>query len=232
VQTTMVLIHSPLAGPSTWSLVADALRERQVGVVVPELADDGVGETPYWRQHADAVIRAAADIPEEAPLALVGHSGAGALLPAIGQSSGHPIVAYVFVDAGIQDDGKSRLDQMEVEAPEFAQRFRAYLEGGGSFPTWTEGDLASVLPDLIRRRQVIAELRPRRLPFFTEPIPVFPGWPDAPCAYLKFSAAYDVPAWRAQAEGWHYREIAAGHFHMLVDPDAVAAALVDLIVAR
>ena len=72
-------------------------------------------------------------------------------------------------------------------------------------------------------------MRPRPLAFFTEPIPVFAGWPDAPCAFLQFSPAYDVPARRAREAGWRYREIAAGHFHMLVDPAAVADALLDLI---
>ena len=80
------------------------------------------------------------------------------------------------------------------------------------------------------RRRLLAELRPRPLAFFTEPIPaVFAGWPDAPCAFLQYSSAYDVPARRAKEAGWRYREIAAGHFHMLVDPAPVANTLLDLI---
>ena len=218
MQNVVVLIHSPLVGPLTWSPVANALRERRVETVVPALDDDDVGGTPFWRQHADAVIRAVAPIPREVPLVLVGHSGAGALLPTVGQGCGHPITAYVFVDAGIHDDGNSRLDQMALEDPGFARQFRACLDGGERFPIWTEDDLVSVLPDPLRRRQLVAELRPRALPFFAEPIPVFTGWPDAACAYLKFSAAYDVPARRAREAGWRYRKIVAGHFHMLVDP--------------
>jgi hypothetical protein len=62
-----------------------------------------------------------------------------------------------------------------------------------------------------------------------EPIPVFPGWPDAPCGYLRFRPGYAVPAAEAAARGWACREIDGGHFHMLVEPVAVADALLGLI---
>lgn len=184
------------------------------------------------RQHVDAVVRAAAAIPAEAPLVLVGHSGAGPLLPAIGQEIGHRVAAYVFVDAGIPTDGRSRIELMETEDSPFARDLRQHLIAGRRFPEWSEADLAPLVPDALLRRLLIAELRPRPLPFFTEPIPVFAGWPDAPCAHLQFSPAYDVPARRAQEAGWSYREIVAGHFHILVDPEAVADALLDLIEER
>ncbi|MGH2535448.1 MAG: alpha/beta hydrolase [Thermomicrobiales bacterium] len=229
MRSTFVLIHSPLVGPLTWSLVADELQQRNVETVVPALTDDTGADLPFWRQHAEAVARAVAPLPPDRPVALVGHSGAGPLLPVIGQRIGRPVAAYLFVDAGIPIDGASRLDLMANEDPEFARHFREHLTAGGRFPAWTDGDLAAILPDRCLRRQLIADLRPRALAFFTEPIPVFPGWPDAPCGYLKFSAPYDVPARRAREAGWPDREIDAGHFHMLIDSPAVAAALLDLV---
>ncbi len=229
MEPVLVLVHSPLAGPSTWFPVAEALLRWEAEPLVPTLVDDGDLGRPFWRQHADAVVRAVAPIPHAIPLALVGHSGAGPLLPAIRQGVEHPVAAYVFVDAGIPADGKSRLELMEAEDPPFAHHLRRHLTAGGRFPAWTEEDLAPILPEARLRRRLLAELRPRPLAFFAEPIPVFAGWPDAPCGYLKFSPAYDVPARRAREAGWHYREIAAGHFHMLVDPAAVADALLDLI---
>ncbi len=60
-----------------------------------------------------------------------------------------------------------------------------------------------------------------------EPIPVFAGWPDAPCAYIKFSRGFQSPAEQARQRGWVTYEFDGGHFHMLVDPTAVANALVD-----
>ncbi len=224
-----VLISSPLVGPAIWLPVAETLRRRGVETLVPALTDDGDRGLPFWRQHVDAVMRAVAPISQSVPLALVGHSGAGPLLPAIGQGIAHPVAAYVFVDAGIPAGGKSRLELMEAEDPPFARHLRQHLTAGGRFSEWTEDDLAPILPAAQFRRQLLAELRPRPLAFFVEPIPVFAGWPDAPCGYLKFSPAYDLPARRAREAGWRYREIAAGHFHMLVDPPAVADAVLDLI---
>ena len=65
--------------------------------------------------------------------------------------------------------------------------------------------------------------------FFAEPIPVFSGWPDAPCAYIKFSAPYDWDFRQAKQAGWLVREVNAGHFHMLVDPSVVTDVIVDLV---
>ncbi len=39
---------------------------------------------------------------------------------------------------------------------------------------------------------------------------------------------FDAPAARARERGWPVRRIPAGHFHMLVDPAIVAAALIDM----
>jgi hypothetical protein len=72
----------------------------------------------------------------------------------------------------------------------------------------------------------LAEINPRALDFFTEPIPAFDGWPDAPCVYILFSEPYKSAATQARESGWRTYELKAGHFHMLVDPKAVA----DLII--
>ena len=80
-----------------------------------------------------------------------------------------------------------------------------------------------MVPDPASRRALLAELRPQPWAFWEEPLPVFAGWPDAPCAYLRFAPnpAYDAAAAEARRRGWSCLELAGGHFHMLVDPDAV-----------
>ena len=78
------------------------------------------------------------------------------------------------------------------------------------------------------RAALIGSLRPRGLAFFTEPLPPAAGWPDAPCGFLRLSAAYDTWAAAAAARGWPTAGLDAGHFHPLVDPDGVAAALLAL----
>jgi soluble lytic murein transglycosylase-like protein len=159
-------------------------------------------------------------------LVLAGHSGAGALLPAIRQAIGRPVAGYIFVDAGIPIDGRSRLASFgEGEA---ADEFRRFLAGGGRFPTWTAAELAEILPAAAVAAALAADLRPRGRPFWDEPIPVFKGWPDAPCGYLLFSDSYRSEAAQARAMGWPTRELPGGHFHMLVEPQAVAEALLDL----
>lgn len=55
------------------------------------------------------------------------------------------------------------------------------------------------------------------------------SWPDAPCAYIGLSEGYDGATRAARHSGWPYWEFDAGHFHMLVDPAAVAEALLQLV---
>jgi hypothetical protein len=229
MDTVMVLIHSPLVGPLTWSPVAGELRRRGVPVVVPTLRAPDRDLPPFWERHVEDVVRDVADVPAGTPLVLVGHSGAGLLLPAVRQRVGHPVAAYIFVDASIPADGKNVLDLIAAEDSVLAGQLRELLSSGGTFPSWREEDLRTIVPDPGLRRQLIDELQPRPLAFFAEPIRVFAGWPDAPCGYLKFSGAYDAPAARARRENWVYREIAGEHFHMLVDAPAVTDTLLELV---
>jgi pimeloyl-ACP methyl ester carboxylesterase len=224
-----VLVPSPLVGPLTWSLVSDQIRQRGWDVMILALKDSPHAEEPFWKQHAESVSEVLAQIPDETRLILVAHSGAGPLLPAIRQLIPNPVRAYVFVDAGIPRDGASRLDLIKSEDPEWANDFQKELERGERFPTWSFDDLQAVIPDDSLRKQMVAELRPRGLDFFTEPIPVFKGWPDAPCVYIQFSAAYEQPAAQAQQAGWPIFKVEAGHFHMLVEPFVVTELLIDAV---
>ena len=223
-----VLSHSPLVGPLTWKFVADQMRQRDINVIVPTLTDSPNSENPFWKQHADSVAQELAQIPKSIPITWVTHSGAGPIVPAIRQLLASPVNAYVFVDAGVPRNGASRLDLMKSEDSDWAQEFQQYLEGGGRFPNWSADDLREIIPDTDVREQMMTEIRPRGLSFFTEPIPVFDGWPDAPCIYVQFSAPYKTVAAQARQLGWPTYEFEAGHFHMLVDPEAVTNMIVEV----
>ena len=223
------LIHSPLVGPLTWSLVAAEMNARGLQVLVPTLEDFPSLSDPFWKQHADSVSRSINDVPEDSNLILVAHSGAGPLLPAIRQSLPNPVCAYVFVDAGLPQDGATRLDLMKSEDPPWAAQFQQELERGERFPNWSFPDLQEIIPDEMLRRQMVAELHPRGLDFFNEPIPVFEGWPDVPCVYIQFSPTYQKPATQARQNGWLTEEITAGHFHMLVDPAGVTDKITETV---
>lgn len=224
-----VLIHSPLVGSLTWTLVADQLRQQGRNVVVPTLKDSPHSEKPYWQQHVESISQALAGIPQEISLTLVAHSGAGPLLPAIRQLIANPVRAYVFVDAGIPRDGASRLDLMKSEDPEWARQFEEKLKHGGHFPEWNNEDLREIVPDENLRKKLVAEIHPRGLDFFTEPIPVFHGWPDASCIYILLSRPYISAERQARQNGWKTYKLEAGHFHMLVDASAVTDIMAEAV---
>jgi hypothetical protein len=219
--TAYILIHSPLVGPLTWSLVADQMRGRSLDVIVPTLKDSPDSKEPFWKQHVESVSQALVDLQKNIPVTLVAHSGTGPLLPAIREMISNPIHAYVFVDAGIPRDGFSRLDLMREEDLQWAEQFQAELERGDRFPNWSSEALREIIPDEKLRDQLVAEIHPRGLDFFNEPIPVFQGWPDARCTYILFSSPYAGAELQARQLGWQTYTLEAGHFHMLVDPLAV-----------
>ncbi len=196
MDSLIVLVHSPLVGPFTWSLVAKPLQADGFDVLVPVLIDSGETPPPYWQQHAVSMQQALVSIPPERPLVLVGHS-----VP-------HP--------------GKTQLEEM----PEELHRL---LVSGERFPNWKDEDLREVLPDGRARQQMLAEVQPRPLNFFEEVLPEVSGWSEAPGGYLLFTQGYRPYLEQAQRAGWPSRTLLAGHFHMLVDPVAVAATLVELM---
>jgi len=225
----MVLIPSPLLGPYSWSLVGQELRAHGWEALVSVDLRDPVGRQPCWQRTVGGVEASLRDVPDERSIALVAHSGAGPLLGAVASAVRQPIAAHLFVDAGLPGADASRLDAIEAENPEFAAELRAALAAGQRFPTWTEVDLRELVPDPHRRRALLDELRPRGADYWTEELPTVSGWPNAPCGYLQFSPPYRTAAERARRAGWPTRHLPAGHFHQLVDPCAVADALVDLL---
>ena len=222
MESLVVLVHSPLVGPFTWSPVARQLQAEGFEVLVPVLTDSGETPPPYWQQYAESLRQALGPIPQERPLALVGHSGAGPLLPVLTQAAGHPVSAYLFVDAGLPHPGKSQLEELPEE-------LRRMLAAGERFPNWTDEDLREELPDGRARQQMLAEVQPRSLDYFEEVRPDVPVWSEAAGGYLLFTEGYRPYLERAQRAGWPSRTLPAGHFHMLVDPVAVAAILVELL---
>ncbi|MBS2540208.1 alpha/beta fold hydrolase, partial [Catenulispora sp. NF23] len=99
----LILVHSPLVGPATWQPVARLLRGRY-DVLVPSLHGIAAGPGPYAHRFAEAV-KAAETAEATKPNAhhdkvvLVGHSGAGAHLPAIADALNERVTGTAFVDA-------------------------------------------------------------------------------------------------------------------------------------
>lgn len=221
----LVLIHSPVTGPGIWLPVAEALGTRQVATAVPHLMDDG--SPPFWRQHARCVVRGIAeDVEPGHPLVLIAHSGAGQLLGVLGpvlRDAGYAVAAEILADAGLPPGGRSRLEQLDEESPELAEHVRALLDAGVGFPSWTDEQIAPLVPDEERRHRLLDELRPPPAAYWVEQIPTAVDWPDAPVGALIFSSAYEPTVRAAHDHGWPVR-ILDGDNHLLplADDERVA----------
>ncbi len=215
------LVHSPVVGPTTWKWVADVLRGDGHEAVVPDLVRAATSGNPI------AFARAAAGaVDGKHETVLVGHSGAGAVLPLVAAALTTPPGRLVFVDAGL---------------PPTAGAFTA---GGGFLPTlrglardgllprwsewWGAGALEVLVPDASRRAAVEDELPRVPLSFYETPIAVPSGWSDAPGAYLLLSEAYRADADRATALGWPVVAHMGGHLDIVNDEVSIAERLVSL----
>ncbi len=219
-QRPFVLIHSPLVGTLTWQPVADILRTRGVQVVVPALKDSVESDLPYWQQEVESVNVSVRDT------ILVGHSGAGALLPALSEKLN--VYGCIFVDAVLQFRDMTRLELMASEDVGFAKEFQQYLEAGGTFPNWTDEHLQRQIPDAEMRNALLQDIRPRGLDFFTEQIDVPAGWDTKPCAYLQLSAFYATYANQAAQRGWPVIRRDSHHFEILTQPKEIADLLLQI----
>ncbi|CAN5914409.1 hypothetical protein BH23ACT10_BH23ACT10_16920 [soil metagenome] len=230
-QHAFVLIHSPLAGAGTWQPVADILADRGLVTTVPELTDDGA--PPFWRQHTRCVVRGIAEhIEPGIPLVLVAHSAAGQLLGVLGpvlRDAGYHVAAEILADAGLPPEGRSRLDQLDDDAPERAEQVRSLLDEGVGFPSWTDDEIAPLVPDDDRRAQLLEQLRPPPAAYWVEQIPTAVDWPDAPVGALIFSSSYAPTLQAATDNGWLVNTLDTdNHLLMLVNEQQVADELLAL----
>lgn len=90
-------------------------------------------------------------------------------------------------------------------------------------------DVAAELTDATTRRAVVAELGRLPLAMFTEPAPEIPGWPDAPCGYLRLSGAYNDLLADARSHGWRTASRDSTHLAPAGDPVTAANGLLGLL---
>lgn len=218
----LILVHSPLVGPATWQPVADLLRGR-FEVDVPSLHGITAGPGPYARRIADEVARTAPDHDE---IVLVGHSGAGAYLPAIADALADALSSRVraaaFIDAQLPRPGLSDFD---ASPPDFREALTAMADDGMLPPwnLWFPPELMTeLIPQAEQREAFLAELHPIALAYFEEPIPdtVLPS--ETQCLYLQLSEGYQEQADRAEALGWPTTRLDADHLTVFTHPEPVA----------
>ena len=217
----IVLAHAPLVGPSCWRWVADVLVDSGAEVVVPDL--HRLARGPRAHDFAEAV---AAVIHEQESVVLVGHSGAGPLLPLAVEMAGSTTARYVFVDAAVPPPGSPL-----PASPAFRAQLEALVEPDGLLPpwhTWWGPDgMASLVPDRDRRSAVTADIPRLPLAYFDVEIVAPTGWQRRPGAFVLLSETYRSSADVAAHWGWPVLEVMGTHLELVNDPEAVAAAILN-----
>jgi hypothetical protein len=217
-----VLVHSPVVGPSTWRWVADALRSDGHEAIVPNLVAGAVAGDPGVFAQAAAE---AADSDEDT--VIVGHSGAGAVLPLVAARKTFKAPQVVFVDAGLPPcEGSFRA------GGDFLRTMRD-LATNGVLPIWSrwwgEGVLEELVRDDRRRHEIEKELPQVPLAFYEASIEVPTDWCNSRGAYVLLSDAYRQDASRAASLGWPVVERPGAHLDIVNDEDAIADILLDLL---
>ena len=215
-----VLLHSPVVGPSTWRWVAEALRTAGNEVVVPDLvAAATAGDPVRW---AETAVRSAGS----GDAILVGHSGAGALLPLVAAGLATRPRLTVFVDAGLPPCHGSF-----TAGGEFLGNLRE-LSMDGLLPRWSRwwepGVLESLIPDDDRRAAVEAELPEIPLRFYESTIEAPQGWCSRSGAYVLLSEGYQADADTAARLGWPVVTRLGQHLDIVGDAEAIAAILLEI----
>jgi hypothetical protein len=220
---TLLFVHSPVVGPTTWLATADVLRGNGFRCLVPDLTGIATSGPPYYPK----LTTAAAEAVDDDPVVLIGHSAAGPLLPVIADAVGGRTVAAVFVDAFLPHPGRSWFDVAPVPLREQLLD----IADAGRLPPWNEWFPANAIEELVPqpnvRRQFIAEIPRLPLAYFLERAPVTPSRDTLQFAYMRFSPAYDRTADDAERLGWWVLRRDWDHLRMLTAPDAVA----DLVAA-
>jgi hypothetical protein len=225
-ESAFVLVHSPLVGPTSWLPVARELERRGRAAVVPSLLGVADAPEPQWRHVPDTVRMATCHL--ERRVILVGHSGAGLLLPVIAGVSDNE-AALVFVDSFLPPPAGRLL----LGPSAFMDRLHA-MAADGVLPPWSQWFGTDAMRELVSDERLRADLEAEmpRLPlsYFEATVPVPDDWLDRPCGYVLLSAAlYGKSAAAARAYGWPVIEIReVQHLGIATHPVPVAAALLDL----
>lgn len=164
--------------------------------------------------------------PLDRPL-LVAHSNAGFFAP--GLAARLDAAATVYVDATLAGSGP---DTSLAPPPELMAHLRSIASPDGSLPPWTrwwpESSVVSLFPDNASLRAVRAAEPRLPIDYFAQRVAVPAGWAEQPCAYLAFGDTYAEETARARDLGWPVEVLDGRHLHLLVDPDAVAEAVLRL----
>ncbi|WP_433263981.1 hypothetical protein ACQPZF_33755 [Actinosynnema sp. CS-041913] len=225
---TTVLVHSPYLGPASLRPLAGALTALGHPVLLLDLRVT-VNAAPVHQRLIGVFADAVEDSPVEGELVLVGHSGAGPLLPAFADALETPVTGLVFLDAELPTPGRS----WREDAPPERMAHLKSIARAGLMPRWDRWfapeALSAMVPDVRLLEEIVGEAPEVPLAFLKEPRPTV-AW-RGPCGYLRLSEAYTAACAQARDLGWPVRELASHHLAAASAPEDVAAPLAELIAA-
>ncbi|MEO1058591.1 MAG: hypothetical protein AAFY28_16915, partial [Actinomycetota bacterium] len=219
----LLMVHSPLVGPSTMTRFARQAEHAGHQVALPDLTSIAAGQHSYEQLVARAV-EAAGDL--SGSVMVVGHSGAGVFLPAIGEQIGDD-VELVFVDAVVpprtgahhtSEAMRGLLDAHTVDGV-----LRPWLQW------WPNEVVDHLVPDAADRAQLEADMPQIPRSFYDADVDVPAGWSQRSCAYLRLSPAYDDDYVEAASRGWPTASIDSTHLGLFTDAARVFAATITLV---
>jgi hypothetical protein len=217
---SVLLVHSPLVGPSTWRWVADVLGSLGRRAQVPDLRRAACTGRPQ------AYIDAAASAATSATDTIVGHSGAGFFLPSIAARCS-PAARLLFVDAGLPPSSGRATASADV-----LPHLRS-MAIDGMLPPWSQwwgdGAMERLVPDRRRRADVEADVPRVPVAFYETAVTVPDNWQSAACGFVLLSESYRSDADRAAALGWPRVDALGGHLDVVNHPDRIAHALVSVM---
>jgi len=212
-----VLLPSPLLPARAYAPLVDALGRRGWGVAVAAVPGAPAGPEPVAAAFRKAVTAHGVEL-------VIAHSNAGRY--AVAAAGDLPVV---HVDAALPPaQGDATL------APEgLLDHLAGLADDDGMLPPWTrwwpDDDIAAVVPDADALAAIRADEQRMPLAYFRSRLGAPKGWQDHPQAYLALGGTYAEETALAQRLGWPTTVLAGAlHLHHLVDPDAVAAAVLDL----
>jgi len=223
---TVVLVHSPFLGPASLRPLADAIAARGQATVLLDLRVT-VAAAPVHSRMMGAFADALGEAEVTQPVVLVGHSGAGPLLPGFADALDEEVAGLVFLDAGLPTPGLSWRD---TAPPGLFDELREKSRDGllAPWPDWFGPEmLRRQVPDTVLRAQIAEEAPEVPVAFLKEARPSA-EW-TGPAAYLQLSASYDRDLAGARRLGWPIRRLESTHLAPATDPDLVADALLRLI---
>ncbi|MBB4910488.1 alpha/beta fold hydrolase [Actinophytocola algeriensis] len=223
---TAVLVHSPFLGPASLRPLADALASLGHPAVLLDLRPSVVAP-PVHQVLLGAFADAMSEELLDGPVVLIGHSGAGPLLPGFADALEDGVAGLVYVDAGLPTPGRSWRDT--VPGPLYSE-LRA-MSREGQLPRWqrwfSPDPLEALVTDPELRAEIADEAPEVPIAFLKEERPEV-EW-TGPSGYVRLSSPYDADADAAVAQGWPIRRLATHHLAPATDPGPVALAILEVL---